>query len=738
MAGRSILRFLIIFLGFNAVWHSAVATLTADTLIAVIENDTATMERNYAYIRTHNNLHPRHLSDDEFHRWMQYVHTHIEHAQHDTIEYAWLDVAAWSSQQKRELGKVVTYREAMLEMAIQMKDTAKMISCYGTLGWSYSGFDMKDMAIGFAQKQVELALATKDTTLIKIATGGIGWFYTNVAYETHDKQLQDSAVKYLDIAWRLKELTEPATGTHRDAGIIYCMALARSGNNEKAIEVGKYMLRNFVPEGSGYYTRYIKQIGNFYTNLDMEDSAQYYYAWFVRQEEKGIKDFPGNLRDAHKRGFVSLNIDHQYYCNSWTAMTVAQFFYHFGHYQKVKNVTDQILFNPNMKEHGADFLIWVQNMGMQVYPKLGEYKKAVECFTPYVAYIDSIQELEKIKYKEANTAHTQIQIKLEKQRAEEERIKQELVAKEERERQLLINKFLIGGAILLLAFLGFMYNRFRVTNKQKKVIEDQHTDLEMAYGQLDEKNKEILDSINYAKRIQTAILPPSKVVKSYLEHSFILYKPKDIVAGDFYWMQPEGDTVFFAAADCTGHGVPGAMVSVICNNGLNRSLKEFNIKEPGKILDKTRELVTAEFDKSEENVQDGMDIALCALNMKQRTLQYAGAHNPLWIIGKDATEVQEIRADKQPIGKYTAAQPFTTHTVQLNEGDTIYIFSDGYQDQFGGERGKKFKSVNLKKLLLSVSTLPMHEQREKIDREFENWKGDLEQLDDVCVIGVQV
>ena len=287
-------------------------------------------------------------------------------------------------------------------------------------------------------------------------------------------------------------------------------------------------------------------------------------------------------------------------------------------------------------------------------------------------------------------------------------------------------------------FAGFMYNRFKVTRKQKGIIEEAHEELE-------EKNQEIMDSITYAKRIQSAILPPPKLVKQYLENSFILYKPKDIVAGDFYWMELAGNQVLFAAADCTGHGVPGAMVSVICNNGLNRSVREHGITEPGKILDKTREIVLQEFEKSEEEVKDGMDIALVALTREKKkeerektVLKYAGAHNPLWVIRKDGTEVEEIKANKQPIGKFDDPKPFITHEVQLNPGDAFYVFSDGFADQFGGEKGKKFKAANFKKLLLSIQSESMDRQKELIDEAFEKWRGNLEQLDDVCVIGVRI
>ncbi|MGE0567269.1 MAG: PP2C family protein-serine/threonine phosphatase [Bacteroidia bacterium] len=256
---------------------------------------------------------------------------------------------------------------------------------------------------------------------------------------------------------------------------------------------------------------------------------------------------------------------------------------------------------------------------------------------------------------------------------------------------------------------------------------------------LEEKNKEITDSINYAKRIQSAILPPQKLIKEYLPNSFVLYKPKDIVAGDFYWMESVGDSILFAAADCTGHGVPGAMVSVVCNNGLNRAVREFGLTEPGKILDKTRELIIQEFEKSEEDVKDGMDISLCSLSIRTRTLKWAGANNPIWIFRKESDiKLIEIKPDKQPIGKYAEPKPFTTHSIELEKGDVVYVFTDGYQDQFGGEKGKKFKASKMKELLLSLYDNSMEEQRQVIDNSFESWKGNLEQVDDVCVIGVRI
>ncbi len=285
----------------------------------------------------------------------------------------------------------------------------------------------------------------------------------------------------------------------------------------------------------------------------------------------------------------------------------------------------------------------------------------------------------------------------------------------------------------LLVVLNIIRNN-RIIKSQKKEVEEQKVEIETAHEELEETHKEIKDSIAYAKRIQSAILPPARLVKEYLKESFILYKPKDVVAGDFYWMEPVDRKVIFAAADCTGHGVPGAMVSVICNGALNRSVREFGLVDPGQILDKAREIVIQEFEKSDEEVKDGMDIALCSLEGNK--LHYAGAHNPLWIIR--AGEIIETKANKQPIGKFDKLEPYNTHSIDLESGDTLYIFSDGYVDQFGGEKGKKFKSKAFRELLISIQSQNMEEQKISLDNAFEEWRGTYEQVDDVCVIGVRV
>ncbi|MFN5985066.1 MAG: PP2C family protein-serine/threonine phosphatase [Fluviicola sp.] len=285
------------------------------------------------------------------------------------------------------------------------------------------------------------------------------------------------------------------------------------------------------------------------------------------------------------------------------------------------------------------------------------------------------------------------------------------------------NILIYSGAIILLVALFFWNFKFKKEVVLRKLSEDE----------LKIKHQEITDSINYAKRIQSAILPSDRLISELLPNSFVLYLPKDVVAGDFYWLEKTENEILFAVADCTGHGVPGAMVSVVCNNALNRVVKEYKLTIPGEILDKTRSLIIEEFEKSEEEVKDGMDIALCSIVGDK--LSYAGAHNPLVIIRNG--ELIEIKANKQPIGKYDKIQAFTTHEVQLQKGDRIYLFSDGYIDQFGGEFGKKLKSKYFKEILLANQNKSIKLQKDAFELAFQNWKGNYEQIDDVCLIGIE-
>jgi serine phosphatase RsbU (regulator of sigma subunit) len=377
----------------------------------------------------------------------------------------------------------------------------------------------------------------------------------------------------------------------------------------------------------------------------------------------------------------------------------------------------------------------------QLDSSTGNYSLALEDYKKYIIYKDSL-------INEANTkktVRTQMNFEFEQkqttQKAEQD--KKDAIAEADKRKQRIITRSVGSGLVLVLVFAGFILFSLRITRRQKKliekqkiVVEEQKQLVEEKNKMVEEKNKDILDSITYAKRLQDAILPPLSMIEKYLSESFVLYKPKDIVAGDFYWMERAGDTILIAAADCTGHGVPGALVSVVCSNALNRTVKEFKIYEPGKILDKVRELVLETFEKSESHVQDGMDISLCCINTKTNEAQWSGAFNSLWYIQHG--EMKELAADKQPIGETNKPLPFNTHSLNLQKGDSLYLFTDGYADQFGGPKGKKFKYKQMQELLVTNATAPMAEQKKILDQTIEDWKGNLEQVDDILIIGIKI
>lgn len=317
----------------------------------------------------------------------------------------------------------------------------------------------------------------------------------------------------------------------------------------------------------------------------------------------------------------------------------------------------------------------------------------------------------------------------------QEQAQQLLRTRSELEAAALRNKImlLIIGllAISLLAFLLFL--RFKNKKKLAEVLERKNEEIT-------QQKEEITDSINYAKRIQESILPPRHVVKKLLPDSFILYLPKDIVSGDFYWVEERGTKIHFAAVDCTGHGVPGALMSVVGFNMLNQAVHEAGFSKPSDILQHLDYGVNKLLRQStEENtVKDGMDLALCSIDKNSGKVEYAGAMNPVYVVRNGA--LNQYKADKFPIGINVdgITDTYTNHIIDLQKGDMLYLFSDGYTDQFGGPNGKKFKPQQFRELLCAIANYPCDVQEIKLREAFENWRGTLEQVDDVCVIGVRM
>lgn len=324
--------------------------------------------------------------------------------------------------------------------------------------------------------------------------------------------------------------------------------------------------------------------------------------------------------------------------------------------------------------------------------------------------------------------------------------------KKAQENELKINgmqrNMLLGGVVVLFIIAFLIFNRYRLKQRSNLELQSAYNEIQVNRDEIALQKKEIMDSIYYAKRIQEAILPTPGLLNKFFTEHFVFYRPKDVVSGDLYWFSQVKNTIMLAAVDCTGHGVPGAFMSVIGVDHLNHLVNDKQITDPAKVLTEMDHGIFSSFakDDSGKEIQDGMDIALCSIDLDTKVLNFSGAHRPLIHVRDNI--VTELKPTKASIGGYLSdKKTFSNNSLQLQKGDCIYMFTDGYADQFGGPRGKKFKYKQLIDLILNNVNDSMEIQKQKLSSTFENWKAwpvtgaaqrDLEQVDDVCVIGVRV
>ena len=400
----------------------------------------------------------------------------------------------------------------------------------------------------------------------------------------------------------------------------------------------------------------------------------------------------------------------------------------------------------------------------KLYATMQEYKKAYEYYQKYSDIKDTLFNSENSKH----IAEMNAQYDSDKKDNEIKLLnKDKDVQNAELKKQRLFSYSIIGGLVLVLLLAFFIYRSYRQKQIANRKLEIKNEKIENAYNiiernrdEIAQKNKDITDSINYAKRIQQAILPSTELIYKTLEKSFIFYKPKDVVSGDFYAFAQKNDRVILAAVDCTGHGVPGAFMSMIGSDLLNQIIVEKNIIQPAEILNHLHIGVQHALKQDEPGAEtrDGMDIALISLQFNAGSnqskeiiddgqlsidncqLEYAGAMRPLYLIRNGKNELQEIKGDKLPVGgmQTEKERKFTNHAIQLNAGDTIYIFTDGFTDQFGGAKGKKFMAKKFQNFILSIQDMTMTKQRKAINKTLKEWKGNLEQVDDILIIGIKI
>lgn len=471
----------------------------------------------------------------------------------------------------------------------------------------------------------------------------------------------------------------------------------------------------------------LNNIGATYKDLGNETKAlEYYIKSLKMQEEHGLKsDMIStyiNIGYFYKdQGEFSKSI-----INGKKALAIAQ---ELNAILEIKNAAE---------------LLWVINK------KLGKNKEALLMHELYIQMRDSIESEEnqkaviqqQYKYEYDKKAAADSIKAMEEAKVQEALLTAEKAETEKQKAQVKQQEqqkyYLFGGLALALLFGGFIYNRFRITSKQKNIIEAQKQLVEQQKQIVEESHKEITDSINYAERIQRSFLATKEILDTNLKDYFVFFKPKEAVSGDFYWAAELRDGNFaWSVADSTGHGVPGAIMSLLNISSLEKAIETET--SPEKILFKTREIIITRLKKdgSSDGGKDGMDCNLLAINKERTILTFASANNPVIIIRNN--EILEFKGDKIPVGKHDKdSESFSLQTLELQKGDIIYALTDGFPDQFGGKKGKKYMIKNLKNKLLEISSFPMVQQRDLLEKEFKNWKNNTEQIDDVCIMGVRI
>jgi len=616
-----------------------------------------------------------------------------------------------------ELKKAIDYYNEALNYYRNLDSIKNIADVKNSIGRVYEKTSDYDKALSYYLESLKIREKIKDKKGIASSFNSIGLIYY---YQGNFGMALKNFLHSLSL---VKELNNPIglATVYNNLGLIYSASDLNKKNYDSALVYFNLSLK-FYEELSSQYgisTSYLNIANCYYGKKDFTTAEKYYLKSIEIKKE--IDD---------KIGLVS----------TYTSLAVL--------YQKKKMYQLAIESALNAvklaNELGnKDGLIRAYDVLAELYADMGNYKQAYEAFRNY----------QDISEKLFNENNAKIVAKLQEQFQAEKREKDIQIANSKIKQQSILIYAAIIVILLILSLSVVILRSYREKKRANILLSKQNEEITNQKNIIEQKNQDILASITYAKRIQEAILPLPQYMNKYFKEMFVFYKPKDIVSGDFYWFMPIDDIILFAVVDCTGHGVPGAFMSIVGYNSLNQVIKEYNIIEPAQILDKLNILVQQALHTSEQEIKDGMDIALCALNTKTRKLKFAGANNPLYVIRaknknneyiankfeeSDTHILYDIKGDSQPIGAFISHKKFTSYEIQLEPADTIYIFSDGYADQFGGEHGKKLKYKPFKNMLLSIQPYSMEEQKKHLHLYFDNWKGSFEQIDDICVMGVRV
>ena len=448
---------------------------------------------------------------------------------------------------------------------------------------------------------------------------------------------------------------------------------------------------------------FLSGIGTVYFNLSNNEKALYFYKEALKVQE---------IMKPNEVVFLKNNI--------------AVVLMDLERYKEAKPYLIEAYYSSDNARTKADYAF---NLA-QMFEHLDDYKSAIDFMDTYVRLNDSLN----------NAIYTKNLSETEAKYQNEKREEQNILLSERLKNKSLQIYFALAAILLLVGLAFFIFRGLRQKNKANIALSDKNKIIEEKSLLVEEQHKDITDSIKYAQRIQQAILPPDKLWNNILPQSFVFYQPKDILSGDFYWIEETTEHIFIVAADCTGHGVPGALMSIVNYNLLNRAVLEHGLTNAGAILDSVNKYLTLSLHQTyqESAVRDGMDVSLCVINKKTKKMDFAGAFNSIYLIRNNA--IQEFIPDKQPVGSFIEdnIKPFTSQSFQLLENDVVYMFTDGYADQFGGPKGKKYKYKQLQHLLLSSYTKPFDEQNQIFKSAINDWKGSLEQVDDILLLGYKI
>lgn len=580
--------------------------------------------------------------------------------------------------------------------------------CHVYYSWTYYAMGDRERSMDNCLKALDIFQQQKDKQGM-----GLAYYFMGIINFEFSNNLQQ-AITYMEDA----ALVQEEAGDNRQQALSLSFLgnmYEKGGESEKAISCYKKAISRAKASYNRNAESYtLRSMGNYYFAHHLVKEASNYFRMSLQMDEEAQNYF-GVIRNLN--GLAKIAYDSKDYNKA------------IEYNQKCYQTASAI--------HDNYGLLFVYEQLAKVYEEKGDINKALVYHKLYITTKDSVFNVESSSKIAAMQSRSEFDKKLLEQQKENE--KKQLLNEEKNKRQriwlLLVIAVAIGAGVI--AFI--IFRNLRYTQKQKHIIEEQKHTVELQHKVIVEKNKDITDSINYAKRIQQAILPEPMELQKLIKDSFVLFLPRDVVSGDFYWCVEKDGLKIIAAADCTGHGVPGAFMSMIGYAFLNEIVLERNITEPAEILSALRYQVIKALKQTgaEGEARDGMDIALITIDEHKGQLQYAGANNPLWLLRNN--ELIEYKADKRPIGYYLGkGLPFTNHTISLSKGDAVYIFTDGYADQFGGPKGKKFKYKQLSDLLITCSDKTANEQQAILKTSFRNWKGDLEQVDDVCVIGIRI